>query len=1132
MNGSWTSYAYCTIAPSTLSAPNLLQPINNATVDRDADGKVTLSWSQVSGNNGYQIQIDELPIMDMVPNQTSYPAALDEGRHKWRVRTIISSGNYGSWSSCSYFICRHDDNLFPKTEVQTKNTDSLYGNNLNAFKNYKGQCTWYVYARVIELVDLGYFDESISVSLYNAFWGKTGRHAKNWPTFLGGDWICTQDEALSLDKRKRGLIAVWPGGTYGHVGFVEEISIDKQKYRLSDFNRSGKEQYLDKWYDFEGNDDFLVNSYPCFFDLNPISNGQENQPPYFDNAFLPSSVQYPKSVSFSGYVKDDEEINQISMMVTGPSGNYEVFSNSINTNSIPLDSFNFDSSLDYASQEGVYTITLSVIDNYGNIESKDFKITLFFDELEPPILSITPGELVPIGTDVTLSWSQISNAVGYKLYYGVTSKDYIDYIDYLDFQSENSLSFKVDEVDLFISIKAYDEFGGESPYSNELHLKNSKTEPLVCDPLVATPITGAPPLEVSFQVNVTGGVPPYTYQWNFGDEDASINSEYASHTYFDTGIFNASVTIVDSNGDTASQYKNINVNYGSLETPELAIESREGLEVKFSWPVISGADGYTIYRAPYLSNGEIDVNNAEVLGSVTQNEYTYVLWEKALVYVAIQAYNSTTQSPISNIIEVVIPSFNQENFLSLFSNEMYLEGADHESVYARIINLQNNTIEAKNDLDRFLKDSANPNGAIKSEGQIIISHWLDNTWQDNLDFNSSFNTVYDASPGKDSSGIFEVVSVTDESGSTRTTSNANAYYFSYDGLNDWNDGAVTIEQWIDYLARISEHYERIGRLTIFAHGWKGNVRMSDSFKLTTESLKEDSATKNQLMRLRNILAPNAHILLFSCNVGKYTKGANFVQELANLTGATVHANDVYTGDEDSTWFKKSDWSLNVVASPKNTNPDTNLDLSDILSHENFGIALEVLKACFILKEAQDALKLLEGLKQGLLIYEYLDGLGAYSGNTERALYTLEFILRNNANPFLKGLIPEGSILDAYMLEKDRVTAMAEINGECFNFNVKVKESRPFFLGSYGVKGATVKLHQISYYDNGRYITNSKNDQPVILGKEFGYFAGHYSFGFIKSGLYLIEVTKDNITKITTATVKVTDSQTETLYLDK
>jgi len=109
-------------------------------------------------------------------------------------------------------------------------------------------------------------------------------------------------------------------------------------------------------------------------------------------------------------------------------------------------------------------------------------------------------------------------------------------------------------------------------------------------------------------------------------------------------------------------------------------------------------------------------------------------------------------------------------------------------------------------------------------------------------------------------------------------------------------------------------------LTIFAHGVSGYLKMSDSFRLTTDTLKNDTTVRDQLTRLRNILSPDAHILLFSCNVAKNgffdNKGTDFVQELSNLTGATIHANDEYTGDEDnSSWFKTVDWSLDIVATP-------------------------------------------------------------------------------------------------------------------------------------------------------------------------------------------------------------------------
>jgi len=266
------------------------------------------------------------------------------------------------------------------------------------------------------------------------------------------------------------------------------------------------------------------------------------------------------------------------------------------------------------------------------------------------------------------------------------------------------------------------------------------------------------------------------------------------------------------------------------------------------------------------------------------------------------------------------------NVLLSITSESYSEDAAHESVYARICNLQNNSITAEDDIDNFMKDHANSQGSGREpSGKILITHLLDNTWGDNLNVDSSFNTVYDASPGLDNDGVFEVVSVTDEGGSLRGTNNTNAYYFSYDGLNDWNAGAITLTQWVDYLEIIKNTYGKIGRLTIFAHGSSGRLHMSDSFILTTNDLQNNTTSRNELSRLRHILSNEAHILLFSCRVAKDalfdSNGTDFVQELANLTGATIHANEDYTGNYNDAWFgDDTDWSLDVVAIPKNATP--------------------------------------------------------------------------------------------------------------------------------------------------------------------------------------------------------------------
>ncbi len=160
---------------------------------------------------------------------------------------------------------------FPGTVITSKNSTSTYATTLNAFwvsdHALAGQCTWYAYGRVIELSEGGSLAASAATIMHDAFWGESGRDAKNWPSFLGGEWTSTNSIPLPIEKRNPGMLAVWPYGTHGHVGFVEEISADKTQYRLSDFNRGDDEIYRSVWYQFEGTSDFLLGGYPSFYQL-------------------------------------------------------------------------------------------------------------------------------------------------------------------------------------------------------------------------------------------------------------------------------------------------------------------------------------------------------------------------------------------------------------------------------------------------------------------------------------------------------------------------------------------------------------------------------------------------------------------------------------------------------------------------------------------------------------------------------------------------------------------------------------------------------------------------------------------------------------------------------------------------
>jgi hypothetical protein len=55
---------------------------------------------------------------------------------------------------------------------------------------------------------------------------------------------------------------------------------------------------------------------------------------------------------------------------------------------------------------------------------------------------------------------------------------------------------------------------------------------------------------------VVSGLPPYRYQWQFGDGNSTSESENPFHTYQNQGFYTAKLTVIDSRNDTCiSQYQ-------------------------------------------------------------------------------------------------------------------------------------------------------------------------------------------------------------------------------------------------------------------------------------------------------------------------------------------------------------------------------------------------------------------------------------------------------------------------------------------------------------------------------------------------------------------------------------------------
>jgi hypothetical protein len=78
---------------------------------------------------------------------------------------------------------------------------------------------------------------------------------------------------------------------------------------------------------------------------------------------------------------------------------------------------------------------------------------------------------------------------------------------------------------------------------------------------------GIAPATFEFQANITDGTEPYTYVWNFGDDGSSEESEEETvlHTFDEAGSYNVTLTITDTDDQTASDSVEIQVE----EVPEV-----------------------------------------------------------------------------------------------------------------------------------------------------------------------------------------------------------------------------------------------------------------------------------------------------------------------------------------------------------------------------------------------------------------------------------------------------------------------------------------------------------------------------------------------------------------------------------
>jgi len=149
-------------------------------------------------------------------------------------------------------------------------------------------------------------------------------------------------------------------------------------------------------------------------------------------------------------------------------------------------------------------------------------------------------------------------------------------------------------------------------------------QPLGAEPSAA-PSKGVAPLNVAFSAGAEGGVPPYTYDWSFGDGAGSPAANPAQ-VYILPGDYVVNLTVNDSDGASAERHLTVDVSPPDLQVGISASKSSgiAPLTIQLS-SIVSGGVGPYAY---HWEEAAIDLGSSANTSVTfqTSGDYSVYLW--------------------------------------------------------------------------------------------------------------------------------------------------------------------------------------------------------------------------------------------------------------------------------------------------------------------------------------------------------------------------------------------------------------------------------------------------------------------------------------------------------------------------
>ena len=182
--------------------------------------------------------------------------------------------------------------------------------------------------------------------------------------------------------------------------------------------------------------------------------------------------------------------------------------------------------------------------------------------LKPTMVSPVQGSTLS-GTSQLFSWTGNGvNVSNWQLYAGSSVGGY-EYYDSGELSgslsSITATNLPVDGSIIYVRLKYFS--SGSWAFIDTSVYAGTVSNPLTVL-LNASKTDGNAPLNVSFSCTVTGGKSPYTYAWDFNDNDTSTDAT-PSHIFADAGVYSVELVVTDDNSETNSTTKIITVYSGS-----------------------------------------------------------------------------------------------------------------------------------------------------------------------------------------------------------------------------------------------------------------------------------------------------------------------------------------------------------------------------------------------------------------------------------------------------------------------------------------------------------------------------------------------------------------------------------------